>query len=46
MDLLSVANMHDFVIGDEVMPLVSNYRYTGCYINEFLDLNIMVADRV
>jgi hypothetical protein len=36
----------DFIIGGEVVPLVSTYKYLGCYINEFLDLNVMVADRV
>ena len=35
-----------FVVNGEVIPLVSSYKYLGCCVNEFLDLNDMVVDRV
>ena len=37
---------HEFSIGGEVIPVVAKYKYLGCVIDEFLDLNAMVDDRV
>ena len=37
---------HEFSIGGEVIPMVTKYKYLGCVIDEFFDLNAMVDDRV
>ena len=37
---------HEFSIEGEVIPVVAKYKYLGCVIDEFLDLNAMMDDRV
>ena len=37
---------HEFSIGGEVIPVVAKYKYLGCVIDEVLDLNAMMDDRV
>ena len=37
---------HEFSIGGEVIPMVTKYKYLGCVIDEFFDLNAMVDDQV
>ena len=37
---------YEFSIGGEVIPVVAKYKYLGCVIDEFLDLNAMVDDRL
>ena len=34
-----------FAIGDREIPMVAEYKYLGCVIDEFLDLNSMVECR-
>ena len=36
---------HDFSIRGGVIPVVTEYKYLGCVVDEFLDLNTMVDDR-
>ena len=36
---------HQFSIKGEIIPVVTKYKYLGCVIDEFLDLNSMVDDR-
>ena len=36
---------HEFSIGGEVIPVVTEYKYLGCVVDEFMDLNAMVDDR-
>ena len=36
---------HEFSIGGEVIPTVTEYKYLGCVVDEFMDLNAMVDDR-
>ena len=42
-----VPNVHDhqFSIGGEAIPVVAKYKYLGCVIDEYPDLNAMVKDR-
>ena len=36
---------HQFSFKGEVIPVVTKYKYLGCVIDEFLNLNSMVDDR-
>ena len=36
---------HEFSIGGEVIPVVTEYKYLGCVVDELMDLNATVDDR-
>ena len=36
---------HEFSIGGELILVVTEYKYLGCVIDEFTDLNAMMDDR-
>ena len=36
---------HQFSNGGEAIPVVAKYKYMGCVIDEYLDLNAMADDR-
>ena len=36
---------HYFSIGGEVIPVVTEYKYLECVVDELMDLNAMVDDR-